>query len=102
MKKVTLLDKPVYQSVNMLTDNKYEPISAEKGALHVNLMGWGISLGDLVEWRIGANKKNKNIKVSRLVDRLGDYSTEFRDDKSRFKTVNKSASNASLETRPIL
>ena len=66
-------------------------------------MGRGVTLADLVEWRIGADRKKRKIKVSRIVERLGDYSSEFHDTKeqSRYKTVNRSASNADFMTKPI-
>ena len=81
MKPSTLLDQPksVYQSVNMLTMPKKESSADEKYGVHVNLMGRGLTLADLVEWRIGADKKRRKIKVSRIVERLGDYSSEFHD-----------------------
>ena len=67
----------------------------------MNLMGRGMSLGDLVEWRIGAGKKRKGVLVSRVVERLGDYSSEFQEGQSRYKG-NRTATNADFETRPIL
>ena len=63
--------------------NKYykEKSGIEKEVQHVNLMGRRITLADIVEWRIGADKKKRKIKVSRIVERLGDYADEFHDTK---------------------
>ena len=58
-------------------------------------MGKGISLSELVEWRIGANKKQKDVAVSRVVERLGDYVSELNEVPSRYR-VKKTASIANL------
>ena len=72
--------------------------------MHVNLMGRRITLADVVEWRIGADKKKRRIRVSRIVERLGDYANEFHDTKenSRYKEVNQSASHAELAQKSII
>ena len=60
-------------------------------------MGRGVSLGEIVGWRIGASKK---LKVTRILDEIKDYPLEQEDfgEKTSW-TVNRSASHANIEKR---
>ena len=61
-----LHSKPIYQSFNVLPQSatllagnySRSPIR-DKSALHINLMGRGVALADIVGWRIGASKQFK-------------------------------------------